>query len=312
MWLEPAATWGAEEHEAIIRPLDLDGEAVAGFGRPVDGARSTTANFDAGQPAHGLRGGPPAAGRVDPRPASSRPGSRCRRSASLCEEFGVARTSVREAIQGLVTLGVHRAPRQPSRTSPSSLPDAATRPVDDEPQVPRAPTVRSAPGRRDPDRRAGDAAGRRRAARRAAPLAHEFPAPCRSTSSASSTASSTRRVARACRQPDARRGGLKVSNRCSAPPTSTRCCSPQPNAAVVSRIVRESGQAHRAIAKAIVAGERSATVDAAGAHLDQVEERMLARCDERQRSDRTARAQRQADRVAVRVPDQGPCPERNS
>ena len=49
----------------------------------------------------------------------------------------------------------------------------------------------------------------------------------------------------------------------------------QPNAAVVSRIVRESGQAHRAIAKAIVAGDSDATVEAARAHLDQVEERML-------------------------------------
>ncbi len=26
MWLVPADRWGAEEHEAIIRPLDLDAE----------------------------------------------------------------------------------------------------------------------------------------------------------------------------------------------------------------------------------------------------------------------------------------------
>lgn len=31
MWLVPAAEWGAEEHEAIVRPLDLDAE-VARFG----------------------------------------------------------------------------------------------------------------------------------------------------------------------------------------------------------------------------------------------------------------------------------------
>jgi catechol-2,3-dioxygenase len=29
MWLAPAATWGAEEHEAIIRPLDLDAARAA-------------------------------------------------------------------------------------------------------------------------------------------------------------------------------------------------------------------------------------------------------------------------------------------
>jgi catechol-2,3-dioxygenase len=32
MWLVPAAQWGAEEHEAIIRPLDLDAE-LERFGR---------------------------------------------------------------------------------------------------------------------------------------------------------------------------------------------------------------------------------------------------------------------------------------
>src|SRR5258706_11617587 len=41
------------------------------------------------------------------------PGSRLPSERSLCEEFGVARTSVREAIQGLVSLGaiVKRANR---------------------------------------------------------------------------------------------------------------------------------------------------------------------------------------------------------
>ena len=34
------------------------------------------------------------------------PGSRLPSERSLCEEFGVARTSVREAIQGLVSLGI--------------------------------------------------------------------------------------------------------------------------------------------------------------------------------------------------------------
>ena len=35
MWLTPASTWGDEEHEAIIRPLDLDAERrhFAGYDR---------------------------------------------------------------------------------------------------------------------------------------------------------------------------------------------------------------------------------------------------------------------------------------
>ena len=28
MWLVPADKWGAEEHEAIVRPLDLAGDLV--------------------------------------------------------------------------------------------------------------------------------------------------------------------------------------------------------------------------------------------------------------------------------------------
>jgi DNA-binding FadR family transcriptional regulator len=43
----------------------------------------------------------------------------------------------------------------------------------------------------------------------------------------------------------------------------------------VARIVKESGQAHRALARAIGAGDRDGTEQAAAAHLDQVEERML-------------------------------------
>jgi len=38
MWLVPAAQWGDEEHQAIVRPLDLDAE------------RARVASADAGRP----------------------------------------------------------------------------------------------------------------------------------------------------------------------------------------------------------------------------------------------------------------------
>ena len=44
-------------------------------------------------------------------------------------------------------------------------------------------------------------------------------------------------------------------------------------------IVAESAEAHQAIASGIVRGDPVGTVEAAGAHLDQVEERMLPQLD---------------------------------
>ena len=131
----------------------------------------------------------------DRAPASSRPGRRCRPSAGSCEEFGVARTSVREAIQGLVSLGVRRAPRQPHRTSPSTCPRSCSpRPIRRRLRKQFVvPAVRGAPGDRAADRRAGQRAGDRRRARGDPPQrARSSGSACRSTSSACSTASSTR------------------------------------------------------------------------------------------------------------------------
>ena len=42
MWLTPRDTWGAEEHEAIVRRLDLDAE-IARFGPDTVGATSVPA-----------------------------------------------------------------------------------------------------------------------------------------------------------------------------------------------------------------------------------------------------------------------------
>jgi catechol-2,3-dioxygenase len=39
MWLVPADRWGTEEHEAIVRPLDLAGDLVR-FATPASGATS--------------------------------------------------------------------------------------------------------------------------------------------------------------------------------------------------------------------------------------------------------------------------------
>jgi hypothetical protein len=40
MWLVPADRWGDEEHEAIIRPLDLDAELLVDARLSAGGAGS--------------------------------------------------------------------------------------------------------------------------------------------------------------------------------------------------------------------------------------------------------------------------------
>ena len=103
MWLVPAEHWGASESQAIIDPLDIDAEirrfsALGGravvtepFGQIE---RRTVAEEVRHAIVDGIR-----AGRL--RPGEALPPER-----ELAEQFGVARTSVREAIVGLSALGV--------------------------------------------------------------------------------------------------------------------------------------------------------------------------------------------------------------
>jgi GntR family transcriptional repressor for pyruvate dehydrogenase complex len=193
---------------------------------------------------------------------------------SLCEDFGVARTSVREAIQGLVTVGVIERRGNRSYVK-ESLPELGfdhsvderkirVRQLFEVRRIVEIPTAEMAAERATDEQREELRA-----------LAHEF--------SGAMTLDEFRfldrqfhtTVARAADNPILAEVELKVLEALFTSTDFDSLLFAQPNAAVVSRIVRESGQAHRAIAKAIVAGDPPGTVDAARAHLDQVEERML-------------------------------------
>ena len=112
-WVVPPHLWGDEEHEAIIRPLDLAGDADR-FAPQLEADAAwhdTDATDHVGRrPLRAPRA--PHAARRDPRPAARvidngelRPGQVLPAERTLCAEFNVARTSVREAIQSLVSLG---------------------------------------------------------------------------------------------------------------------------------------------------------------------------------------------------------------
>ncbi len=117
----PAELWGDEEHEAIVapprprrrtgalrRPLgapaDVDGCRLRAH-RPPDVATRCGRSSSSGSP-----------------PASSRPVARCHPSGRSREQFAVARTSVREALQGLISLGVVNAGQScPRRRAPAAV-----------------------------------------------------------------------------------------------------------------------------------------------------------------------------------------------
>ena len=104
MWLVPPEHWGDEEHEAIIEPLDIDAEK-----RAVREARSVS--HDRGRPVSTRSPAGPCRREIRARlaerstPGELAPGTPLPAERVLCQQFGVARTSVREAIQGLVIAG---------------------------------------------------------------------------------------------------------------------------------------------------------------------------------------------------------------
>jgi len=193
---------------------------------------------------------------------------------SLCDDFGVARTSVREAIQGLVSVGMieRRANRAYVTESLPGLdfePDADERKV----RVRQLFEVRrlvEVPMAQLAAVRADDA--QREALRAlAARFSGEMPLDLFRALDREFHVT----IAQAADNPYLAEVEVKVLEALFASTDFESLLFAQPNATVVARIVKESGQAHRSIARAIVAADTEATAEAAAAHLDQVEERML-------------------------------------
>ncbi|MEP7201744.1 MAG: FCD domain-containing protein [Ilumatobacteraceae bacterium] len=205
------------------------------------------------------------------------PGSPVPAERQLCQQFGVARTSVREAIQGLTASGY--------------LERRGNRPVVAE-RLPEIRLTGSSPtldGRKVlvrqlfEVRRTIEPAMSELAARRAtaderadiAELAARSPEQLdefRSIDRALHTA-----ISRACGNPLLQEVYGKTLGALFDSGEASSLLYAEINRREVSDIITSSTAAHRAISDALVAGRRKATVAAVQAHLDDVERRMVDR-----------------------------------
>jgi DNA-binding FadR family transcriptional regulator len=203
------------------------------------------------------------------------PGGRVPSERSLCEEFGVARTSVREAIQGLVSLGV--ITKRASRTYVAEQLPGTTlaghanrkRHLEELVEVRRIveiPIARLAATRADAD----DRAQIRAIARRLTP---------------DMTLADYRRAARAFHVAVARACGnetlaelygkvLEAQFNSSALDSLMDSSS---NVWLVKQVIFDSAKSYNEIADAIFAGDADRAIAAVERHLGQVEQQLVAR-----------------------------------
>jgi GntR family transcriptional repressor for pyruvate dehydrogenase complex len=201
------------------------------------------------------------------------PGSPLPSERSLCEQFEVARTSVREAIQGLVSIGLIE--RRGNRSYvPEHLPgvdfagDNRKRSVTHIFEVRRVveiPMARLAALRAsDEERKAILRQGRSFRATMALDefrrRDHEF----------------HETVARACGNPALAELYNKVLETLFRSTDFDSLLGASQNKAVVLRVIREAARAHREISGCIAAGDEEGVAKAAEAHLNQVEALMVA------------------------------------
>ena len=205
------------------------------------------------------------------------PGSPVPAERQLCEQFGVARTSVREAIQGLTASGfLERRGNRP--VVAERLPDirlsgeSAT--VDDRKALVRQlfevrrtiePAMSELAARRATPAERADIA---ELAARSPDELDEFRAVDRAFHTA---------IARACGNPLLQEVYAKTLGALFNSTELASLLYAEINRMEVSEIINSSTSAHRAIAAAIVAGRRRPTVTAVQAHLDDVERRMVER-----------------------------------
>ena len=203
------------------------------------------------------------------------PGARFPSERALSEHFQVARTSVREAMQGLLSLGVIERRGNRSYVT-EKLPDVNLEGLDDRKEFVRQlfetrralelPIMQLACQRATPEQRA-EIAGLASGFRVGMPLT-EF----RELDRAFHTA-----IARACGNPLLIDVYGKVLARLFRSSAFESLLSDDANRNEVDEIVAESTADHVAIAAALEAADGSSVVNVAGLHLGAVEQRMLDR-----------------------------------
>jgi GntR family transcriptional repressor for pyruvate dehydrogenase complex len=203
------------------------------------------------------------------------PGAQLPSERSLCEQFGVARTSVREAIQGLVTLGMIE--RRGNRSYVvEHLPQVQldgndgrkvrVRELFEVRQVVEIPIARLAACRASDDARA-----------QIVVLADSFDADMRLDDFRHRDREFHWAIAAACGNKTLAEVYGKVLDSLFESREFDELLGARSNRKVVREIIRNASDAHRAIARAISAGEWSETIEAAERHLDQVEDQMISR-----------------------------------
>jgi GntR family transcriptional regulator, transcriptional repressor for pyruvate dehydrogenase complex len=203
------------------------------------------------------------------------PGSRVPSERSLSEQFGVARTSVREAMQGLISLGVIE--RRGNRSFVvERLPDVSFDPVDDRKEFVRQlfetrrllelPIIELA------TTRAGDA---ERSAIRA--ISEQFSGDMSLQDFRALDQEFHSVIARACANPLLVEVYNKVLARLFRSESIESLLSDDANRDEVRRIVGNSAEQHAALAAAVASGDVERAIAEGTAHLAAVERGMIDR-----------------------------------
>jgi len=203
------------------------------------------------------------------------PGARLPSERSLCEEFGVARTSLREAVHGLVSLGLIER-RGNGTFVAEQLPevgfdghDSRKRRIEDLFEVRRVvevPIARLAATRASAADRAEISA-----------IARQFSASMSLTDFRAADRAFHWAVARGCGNETLAELYGKVLEAQFSSYELESLLEASTNRRVVEKVIRESAEMHRKIATALAAGDAQAAVSAAEGHLAQVERQIIAR-----------------------------------
>jgi DNA-binding FadR family transcriptional regulator len=202
------------------------------------------------------------------------PGMQLPSERELCDQFGVARTSVREAIHGLVTLGLleKRGNRSyviehlPAVNFDSDRRKRRVRELFEVRQVVEVPIARIATYR-------ADEADRKQITHLAEGFTEDMPLDeFRRLDRAFHSA-----IARACGNEVLAELYNKVLDTLFHSGEFDELLNAEENRAAVREIIRGAGKAHRAIAEGIAVGDCSSAMDAAEQHLNDVEDQMISR-----------------------------------